>query len=110
MARRTRYVPWSSLSDELSVTNNLHSKPAKTPKTATKLKLTTPKAPAEDGGKKTPASKAKKASTKKGKAAANGDEDAGAEAKEPEKQVDPEQLKQKKEKEGMHSRFPNSIW
>lgn len=83
----------------LSVANDVHLQPAKTPKTATKLKLTTPKAPAEDGGKKTPASKAKKASTKKGKA---GEEEAGAEAKEPEKQVDPEQLKQKKEKEGMY--------
>ncbi|KAJ5664736.1 hypothetical protein N7462_011549 [Penicillium macrosclerotiorum] len=69
-------------------------KPAKTPKTGTKLKLTTPKAPAEE--KKTPASKTKKAATKKGKTAA---EDATPEAKEPEKQVDPEELKKKKEKE-----------
>lgn len=81
--------------------NRVQRQPAKTPKTATKLKLTTPKAP-EDGGKKTPASKAKKASTKKGKAA---DEEAGgAQTKEPEKPVDPEQLKQKKEKEGMYSK------
>lgn len=86
----------------VSVTNNAHVQPTKTPKTATKLKLTTPKAPAEEGGKKTPASKTKKASTKKGKAATN-DEEAAAEAKEQEKQVDPEQLKQKKEKEGMYS-------
>lgn len=84
----------------LLVTNNyLQQQPAKTPKTATKLKLTTPKAP-EEGGKKTPASKAKKASTKKGKAA--DEEAAAAEAKEPEKQVDPELAKKKKEKEGMY--------
>ncbi|KAJ5122823.1 hypothetical protein N7448_003956 [Penicillium atrosanguineum] len=71
-------------------------KPAKTPKTSTKLKLTTPKAPAEE--KKTPASKTKKAPAKKGKAAAKDDEEA-VEAKEPEKQIDPEELKKKKEKE-----------
>ncbi|KAJ5591794.1 uncharacterized protein N7459_002163 [Penicillium hispanicum] len=73
-------------------------KPSKTPKTAPKLKLTSPKAPATENGKKTPASKAKKATTKKGKAAASEDETA-AEPKEPEKQVDPEELKKKKEKE-----------
>lgn len=63
--------------------------------------MTTPKAPAEEEGKKTPGSKAKKTGTKKGKAATN-DEEAAAEAKVEEKQVDPEQLKQKKEKEGMY--------
>ncbi|KAJ5218262.1 uncharacterized protein N7498_000361 [Penicillium cinerascens] len=73
-------------------------KPAKTPKTSTKLKLTTPKAPAEESSKKTPASKTKKAPAKKGKAAAKDEEDI-AEAKEPEKQIDPEELKKKKEKE-----------
>ncbi|KAJ5707175.1 hypothetical protein N7488_006976 [Penicillium malachiteum] len=76
-------------------------KPAKTPKTATKLKLTTPKAPAEEK-KKTPASKAKKAAPKKGKAAAPAapsDEEETPEVKEAEKQVDPEELKKKKEKE-----------
>lgn len=83
---------------DLIVTDDCVQKPAKTPKTATKLKLTTPKAP-EEGGKKTPASKAKKASTKKGKVA---EEAATAEAKEPEKQVDPEQAKKKKEKEGVY--------
>ncbi|KAJ6026686.1 uncharacterized protein N7446_004712 [Penicillium canescens] len=73
-------------------------KPAKTPKTNTKLKLTTPKAPEE---KKTPASKTKKAATKKGKAASapSDDEDASAGAKESPKPVDPEELKKKKEKE-----------
>ncbi|CEJ57561.1 hypothetical protein PMG11_06250 [Penicillium brasilianum] len=69
-------------------------KPAKTPKTSTKLKLTTPKAPAEE--KKTPASKAKKPTSKKAKAA---EEDSTPEVKEPEKHVDPEELKKKKEKE-----------
>ncbi|KAJ6134271.1 hypothetical protein N7523_000593 [Penicillium sp. IBT 18751x] len=72
-------------------------KPAKTPKTSTKLKLTTPKAPAEE--KKTPASKTKKAPAKKGKAAAKDEEEETVEAKEPEKQIDPEELKKKKEKE-----------
>lgn len=65
--------------------------------------MTTPKAPAEE--KKTPASKTKKAPAKKGKAAAK-DEDDVAEAKEPEKQIDPEELKKKKEKEGMCNRLP----
>ncbi|KAJ5547059.1 hypothetical protein N7494_004644 [Penicillium frequentans] len=83
-------------------------KPAKTPKTATKLKLSTPKAPktpAEEK-KKTPAPKTKKAAPKKGKAAASDEEP--VEAKEPEKQIDPEELKKKKEKEeGIHlSRQP----
>ncbi|KAJ5217484.1 uncharacterized protein N7469_011109 [Penicillium citrinum] len=68
-------------------------KPAKTPKTATKIKLTTPKASEE---KKTPASKGKKA-TKKSKAASDDEEKASS--KEPEKQANPEELKKKKEKE-----------
>lgn len=63
--------------------------------------MTTPKAPAEE--KKAPASKAKKASTKKSKAAV--EEDSTPEAKEPEKQVDPEELRKKKEKEGMYMDF-----
>ncbi|KAJ6103292.1 hypothetical protein N7486_005719 [Penicillium sp. IBT 16267x] len=74
-------------------------KPAKTPKTATKLKLSTPKAPktpAEEK-KKAPAPKTKKAAPKKGKAAASDEEP--VEAKEAEKQIDPEELKKKKEKE-----------
>ena len=79
--------------------------PAKTPKTNTKLKLTTPKAPEE---KKTPASKTKKAPTKKGKAAPapSDDEDASAGAKESPKPVDPEELKKKKEKESTSSPDP----
>lgn len=83
------------------------SQPAKTPKTATKLKLSTPKAskaPAEEK-KKAPAPKTKKAAPKKGKAAASDEEP--VEAKEAEKQIDPEELKKKKEKEGMFcSSFP----
>ncbi|CAG8113567.1 unnamed protein product [Penicillium salamii] len=74
-------------------------KPAKTPKSNTKLKLTTPKAPAEE--KKTPVSK-RKAPTKRGKAAAApSDDDSSADPKESEKPVDPEDLKKKKEKESM---------
>ncbi|KAJ5124585.1 uncharacterized protein N7515_008410 [Penicillium bovifimosum] len=80
-------------------------KPAKTPKTNTKLKLTTPKAPAEEPGKKTPATKTRKAPAKKGKAApAASDEGDSADAKEPEKPIDPEDLRKKKEKESTH--FP----
>ncbi|CRL28862.1 PWWP [Penicillium camemberti] len=78
-------------------------KPAKTPKSNTKLKLTTPKAPAEDTGKKTP-SKTKKAPAKKGKAApAVSDEGDSADAKESEKPIDPEELRKKKEKESTQS-------
>ncbi|KAL5362615.1 hypothetical protein BJX96DRAFT_154248 [Aspergillus floccosus] len=76
-------------------------KPAKTPKTGTKLKLTTPKTPASE--KKTPASKAKQsASTKKsnkGAASDEGEEGTPAEVKEPAKQVSQEEAKVKKEKE-----------
>ncbi|KAJ5919041.1 hypothetical protein N7466_009984 [Penicillium verhagenii] len=74
-------------------------KPAKTPKTATKIKLSTPKAPKTpvEDKKKAPAPKTKKAAPKKGKAAASDEEP--VEAKEPEKQIDPEELKKKKEKE-----------
>ncbi|CAG8080001.1 unnamed protein product [Penicillium olsonii] len=79
-------------------------KPAKTPKSNTKLKLTTPKAPAEE--KKTPVSK-RKAPAKRGKAAAASDDDTSADAKESEKPVDPEELKKKKEKESMLSPLSN---
>ncbi|KAJ5154049.1 uncharacterized protein N7500_009488 [Penicillium coprophilum] len=79
-------------------------KPAKTPKSNTKLKLTTPKAPAEE--KKTPASKAKKAPAKKGKAApAASEEGDSADAKESEKPIDPEELRKKKEKESTQTPF-----
>ncbi|RHZ61167.1 PWWP domain protein [Aspergillus thermomutatus] len=79
-------------------------KPAKTPKTATKLKLTTPKTPTSETEKKTTgASKAKQtASSKKtGKGAVSdeGEEDAGAALKEPEKPVDQGEAKERKQKE-----------
>lgn len=72
--------------------------PSKNAKTGPKIKLTN-KAPAEETGKQPAASKAKKGGTKKGKAAAS-DEEETVKAKEPEKQIDPEELKKKKEKEG----------
>lgn len=79
--------------------------PAKTPKTTTKLKLTTPKTPTEGTGKKaTGASKSKQSTSAKkgGKAASDEDaDDTGAETKEPEKPIDPQELKNKREKEGM---------
>ncbi|RHZ72627.1 hypothetical protein CDV55_107711 [Aspergillus turcosus] len=79
-------------------------KPAKTPKTATKLKLTTPKTPTTETEKKAAgAGKAKQtASSKKaGKGAVSdeGEEDAGAAPKEPEKQVDQGEAKERKQKE-----------
>ncbi|KAL2814818.1 hypothetical protein BJX63DRAFT_192040 [Aspergillus granulosus] len=77
-------------------------KPAKTPKAGTKLKLTTPKTPSGETGKKAAgSSKAKQpASSKKGKAAANEDSDESSPApKEPEPQVNIEEAKKKREKE-----------
>lgn len=66
--------------------------------------MTTPKAPAEETGKKTPASKTKKTPAKKGKAApAASDEGDSADAKEAEKPIDPEELRKKKEKESTQS-------
>jgi hypothetical protein len=65
-----------------------------------------PKTPAEEK-KKAPAPKTKKAAPKKGKAAASDEEP--AEAKEPEKQIDPEELKKKKEKEGMSCPFADIL-
>ncbi|GKZ39158.1 hypothetical protein AbraIFM66950_011967, partial [Aspergillus brasiliensis] len=77
-------------------------KPAKTPKTTTKLKLTTPKTPASESGKKAPASKGKQATSSKkaAKAAASDDgEESRAASKEPEKKISQEEAKDKKEKE-----------
>ncbi|KAL3465351.1 hypothetical protein BJX64DRAFT_63719 [Aspergillus heterothallicus] len=76
-------------------------KPAKTPKTGTKLKLTTPKTPSGETGKKAAGSKAKPAaSSKKGKAAANEDSDESSPApKEPGPQINIEEAKKKREKE-----------
>ncbi|KAL4981614.1 hypothetical protein BDW68DRAFT_183331 [Aspergillus falconensis] len=75
-------------------------KPAKTPKTGTKLKLTTPKNPAEEK-KASGSSKAKQSTSKKGKkAAASEDSDESSPApKEPEPKVNLEEAKKKRERE-----------
>ncbi|OJD14881.1 hypothetical protein AJ78_04828 [Emergomyces pasteurianus Ep9510] len=85
--------------------------PTKTPKTATKLKLTTPKTPATgESGKKTAAkpAKSKPTSAKRGKKEikATSDEDAAETPKEPEmeKPLDPQEAKLKKEKEVLYLR------
>ncbi|KAL4888656.1 hypothetical protein BDV59DRAFT_196274 [Aspergillus ambiguus] len=76
-------------------------KPAKTPKTGTKLKLTTPKTPASE--KKAPASSKSKqsASKKSGKDVTSdeGEEGTPAEPKEPAKEVSQEEAKEKKQRE-----------
>ena len=81
--------------------------PAKTPKTATKLKLSTPKTPSADSaskkktGSSTKATKAKGSSTKKVNAKATGsDEEMVDTPKVQEKVLTPQEAKQKKEKEG----------
>lgn len=76
--------------------------PAKTPKPATKLKLTTPKAPGtgEKGGKKA-ASSAKTSKGKSKKKADASDEEVET-PKEAEKPVDPQEAKAKREKESMY--------
>src|ERR1700728_104274 len=77
--------------------------PAKTPKTAQKLKLTTPKAPGTTEKKETAkASKPKSEKKKPAKAAASDEEMADEEAKEPAKPVDPIQERKDREKEGEH--------
>lgn len=68
--------------------------------------MTTPKTPAaEEATKKTPSAKPKQtAGTKKGGKVAvsdEGEEDTAPETKEPEKQVDQQEAKAKKEKESM---------
>lgn len=76
--------------------------PAKTPKTATKLKLTTPKAPTTNEKKAKDSTKAAKPKPerKKSKAAVS-DEDVGdEEVQEQDKELDPAEAKAKKEKEG----------
>jgi hypothetical protein len=78
--------------------------PSKTPKTGTKLKLTTPKAPTEESGKKAAgSSKAKQSASKKGKKAAAGDgsDESRPVSKDPEPQVNLEEAKKKREREGM---------
>ncbi|BCS21324.1 PWWP domain protein [Aspergillus puulaauensis] len=77
-------------------------KPSKTPKTGTKLKLTTPKAPTEESGKKAAGpSKAKQSASKKGKkaAAGEGSDDSRPVSKDPEPQVNLEEAKKKRERE-----------
>ncbi|OAX80271.1 hypothetical protein ACJ72_05395 [Emergomyces africanus] len=84
--------------------------PTKTPKTATKLKLTTPKTPAtDDSGKKTATkpTKSKPTSAKRGKKETKAaSEDAAETPKqiEPEKPLDPQEAKLKKEKEVLYLR------
>ncbi|KAG5300977.1 PWWP domain-containing protein [Histoplasma ohiense] len=86
-------------------------KPAKTPKTATKLKLTTPKTPATgESGKKTSAkpSKTKVTSAKKAKkeakATSDGDTAEASKESEVEKPLNPQEAKLKKEKEVLYLR------
>ena len=76
--------------------------PAKTPKTATKLKLTTPKAPSSGEKKDKDSAKVAKpkAEKRKSKAAPISDEETAEDVKEPEKELDPAEAKAKKEKEG----------
>ncbi|KAL4872216.1 hypothetical protein BDV12DRAFT_193663 [Aspergillus spectabilis] len=75
-------------------------KPAKTPKTGTKLKLTNPKTPTGETGKKAPGSRAKQSANKKGKAAASDESDESRPvSKEPEPQINLEEAKKKREKE-----------
>ncbi|EER28592.1 PWWP domain containing protein [Coccidioides posadasii C735 delta SOWgp] len=80
-------------------------KPVKTPKTATKLKLTTPKAPASsETGKKGATAKATKSKGPGGRKAkqpppASDEEEAEEAPKEPEPKVNPAEAKAKREKE-----------
>lgn len=82
----------------------------KTPKAATKLKLTTPKTPATAETKKATTGSAKAArsrttGTKRGGKAAASDEEMAVETpKEPEKTIDPQEAKVKKEKEILYIR------
>ena len=80
----------------------LGSQPAKTPKTATKLKLTTPKAPGTGERKAKDSAKISKPKSerKKSKVPASDEDAAEEEVKEPEKELDPAEAKAKKEKEG----------
>ncbi|MCJ1306526.1 hypothetical protein MMC25_000169 [Agyrium rufum] len=71
-------------------------KPAKTPKTATKLKLSTPKTPAAVSSTK---KAAKPKSSKKAAAKTNGEEEAEETPKVEEKPLSPAEAKEKKEKE-----------
>lgn len=87
------------------VTRLIPSQPAKTPKTGTKLKLTTPKAPASAEPTKKKQDKTPK--TKSAKKAKD-NEDTAEPAKDDEK-LTPEQALQKKEKEGKLFRISTSV-
>jgi hypothetical protein len=77
------------------------AQPAKTPKTAQKLKLTTPKAPGTTEKKETAkAAKPKSEKKKPAKTPASDEELADEEVKEPAKPVDPVQERKDREKEG----------
>ncbi|EFR02094.1 PWWP domain-containing protein [Nannizzia gypsea CBS 118893] len=80
-------------------------KPVKTPKSATKLKLTTPKAPStgEKGGKK--AASTGKSSKGKSKKKADASDEEIETPKETEKPVDPQEAKAKREKEILYLRY-----
>ena len=74
------------------------TKPAKTPKTTTKLKLSTPKTPAADSSTKKGAAKPK--STKAAKAAKSASDEEAVTPKVEEKPLTPQQAKEVKEKKG----------
>lgn len=72
----------------------MNTQPTKTPKTGTKLKLSTPKTPVESSGKK----KAPKAKSSTKKAAKTSDDDAVETPKVEEKRMTAEEARQTKEK------------
>lgn len=76
-------------------------KPAKTPKTATKLKLSTPKTPATESSTKKRAPKSKAA-----KAAKSSSEDDAATPKAAEKPLTPAEAREIKEKKGKAIKDP----
>lgn len=78
------------------------AKPAKTPKTATKIKLSTPKTPASEPAKKK-AAKPKASTGKKAAAKAQSDDDAVDTPKAEEKPLTAAEKKEKKEKMGEFS-------
>ncbi|KAL4802924.1 hypothetical protein BDV18DRAFT_163448 [Aspergillus unguis] len=92
--------PKSSKKRKKAAETEGEDKPAKTPKTGTKLKLTTPKNPADEkkGGK------AKQSASKKGKKAANDESDDSGPAKEPEPKVNLEEAKKRREREVLFTR------
>lgn len=87
ISRQATELPWS----------NMVWQPAKTPKTGTKLKLSTPKTPAETSGKK----KAPKPKSSSKKAAKESDDDAVETPKVEEKRMTEAEVRLGKEKKGM---------